>query len=417
MDCKSIICDANNLYEAYLKTIKGSKWKETTQKFALNYLRNIFKILDELMRMIYEPGEEGSFTLHERGKIRAITTLQPRDRVVRHVLCDDILLPKVRPKLIYDNGASIEGRGIGLARKRFEVHLHRFYMRNGTNQGYILFGDFSKFYDNLVHAIAKAQLLELFDYDPYLDWLLTVIFENFQIDVSYMSDKEFETCIEDIFNKLDYRDIPKELLTGEKWMEKSANIGDQLSQIVGVFYPNKIDTYVKFVRQIKEYGRYMDDFYIMSASREELLDILEAIKEIAKELGIHLNLKKTHIVKMDEVYKYLQIKYTLTETGHVIKRINPKRVTCLRRKLKALAEKVRNGELAYQAVEEMFRSWMGSFYKLLSKDQRRNLIFLYEDLFDKKVVIRKQSGKRKMFIFDRKGEDHGAKQSGSHSQQ
>lgn len=83
MDCKSIICDANNLYEAYLKTIKGSKWKETTQKFALNYLRNIFKLIDELLKQSYLPGEEGEFTLNERGKIRPITTLQPRDRLVR----------------------------------------------------------------------------------------------------------------------------------------------------------------------------------------------------------------------------------------------------------------------------------------------------------------------------------------------
>ena len=29
----------------------------------------------------------------------------------------------------------------------------------------------------------------------------------------------------DTFNKLEYRNIPKEKLTGEKWMEKSVNIG------------------------------------------------------------------------------------------------------------------------------------------------------------------------------------------------
>lgn len=111
MDCKSIICDANNLYEAYLKTIKGSKWKETTQKFALNYLRNIFKLIDELLKQSYLPGEEGEFTLNERGKIRPITTLQPRDRLVRHVVCDEILMPEVEKKIIYDNGASIKRSG------------------------------------------------------------------------------------------------------------------------------------------------------------------------------------------------------------------------------------------------------------------------------------------------------------------
>ncbi|MFR4579799.1 MAG: hypothetical protein ACLT76_09460 [Clostridium fessum] len=38
-------------------------------------------------------------------------------------------------------------------------------------------------------------------------------------------------------------------------------------------------------------------------------------------------------------------------------------------------------------VENMFRGWMGSFYKLLSKEQRKNLIGLYEDLFEKSIAI------------------------------
>lgn len=401
MDCKSIICDANNLYEAYLKTVKSSQWKETTQKFALNYLRNIFKLLDELVNQTYRPGEEGSFTLNERGKIRPITTLQPRDRVIRHVVCDDILMPEVEKHIIYDNGASIKGRGMSHARKRFEVHLHQIYMEKGTNELYGLFGDFKKFYDNIIHDIAKNQLLELLQYDEYLDWLLTVIFENFEIDVSYMSDEEFEHCIDDIFNKLDYRQIPKDLLTGEKMMAKSLNIGDQLSQIVGIYYAHPIDDYVKTVRGIRYYGRYMDDFYIFSDSKEELLDLLENIDRIASELGIHLNMKKTHIVKLSSTYKYLQVKYTLTETGAVIKRINPTRVTKMRRKLKKLAVLVHNGERTYEAVEEMFRSWMGSFYKLMSKEQRLGMIHLFEDLFDKKIIFYKQSGKWKMKIYER----------------
>ena len=38
-------------------------------------------------------------------------------------------------------------------------------------------------------------------------------------------------------------------------------------------------------------------------------------------------------------------------------------------------------------LHDMFRGWMGSFYKLLSKEQRKNLIGLYEDLFEKSITI------------------------------
>ena len=35
----------------------------------------------------------------------------------------------------------------------------------------------------------------------------------------------------------------------------------------------------------------------------------------------------------------------------------------------------------------MFRGWMGGFYKLLSREQRKNLMGLYEDLFEKSITI------------------------------
>ncbi len=396
MRYEEILCDANVLYKAYKASIKGSKWKEATQKYMLNFLRYIFQIQEELLSRTLANGQTREFSLRERGRTRPITSLQTKDRIVRHALCDEILIPEVRKKIIYDNGASLEGRGISHSRKRFEVHLRKYYREYG-NEGYILFGDFSKFYDNIIHEIAKQELLKLFDNDEFIDWLLTLIFDGFKIDVSYMTDNEYANCLDGMFNKLEYRLIPKESFTGEKFMAKSVNIGDQLSQVIGVYYPYRMDNYVKYVRSQKYYARYMDDWYIMNPSKEELLDILNHIRIIAKELGIHINEKKTRIVKIGGTYKYLQIKYTLTENGKIIKRMNSKRVTSMRRKLKKLATKVETGEVSYENIENMFRSWMGSFYKLLSRQQRENLIRLYENLFDKEVSV----VNKKLVIFDK----------------
>lgn len=347
MNYEEIVCDANNLYRAYKVSVKSSKWKESTQKFMMNFLRYIFEIQDDLINRTLQNGPTQEFELHERGRIRPITSIQIRDRIVRHSLCDEVLLPEVRKHIIYE--------------------------------------------------IAKRELLKLFNDDEFIDWLLTLIFKGFQIDVSYMSDEEYEACMTDTFNKLEYRNIPKEKLTGEKWMEKSVNIGDQLSQVIGIYYPYPIDNYVKYVRQQKFYGRYMDDWYIMNPSKEELEELLENVCKIAAELGIHINRKKTRIVKISSKYKFLQIKYTLTDTGKVIKRINPDRVTAMRRKLKKLAVKVGHEEADYDNVENMFRGWMGGHYKLLSREQRKNLIQLYEDLFSKKITI----VNKKLIVSDR----------------
>lgn len=143
----------------------------------------------------------------------------------------------------------------------------------------------------------------------------------------------------------------------------------------------------KYVASQKYYGRYMDDWYIISNSKEDLHILLNDIIKIAGELGIHINQKKTHILKVSSTYKYLQIKYQLTDNGRIIKRINPDRITAMRRKLKKLAVKHNNGDIEYAHIENMFKSWMGSFYKLMSKQQRNSLIDLFEGLFNRHVEI------------------------------
>lgn len=139
----------------------------------------------------------------------------------------------------------------------------------------------------------------------------------------------------------------------------------------------------------------------MSPSKEELKDLLSHISDIAAELGIHINEKKTRIVKISGTYKYLQIKYTMTREGRIIKRLNPKRVTSMRRKLKKLAGKAKNGDILYKDVENMYRSWMGDFYKLMSRQQRQHLIQLYEELFGKSISIKN----KKMVIVDQNSKE------------
>lgn len=400
MSCyEDVVCDTNTLYEAYKASIKGSKWKYSTQKFMLEYLLNIYDIRDDLKNRTLQNGPVIEFTQNERGRIRAITSIPIRDRIIRHALCDSVFMPEVRKRTIYDNGASLKNKGISFQRKRFEIHLRRYYKAYG-NAGYILFGDFSKFYDNIIHSIAKDQLLTLCDNDEFITWILDIIFDGFKIDMSYLSDDQFSTCLSGVFNKNEYRKIPKSQLTGEKWMDKSVTIGDQLSQIIGIYYAHEIDNYVKYVRSIKFYGRYMDDWYIMSNSKEQLIGIYGHIKEIAERLGIHINEQKTHIVKMSSTYRYLQIRYTLTKDGKVLKRINPKRVTSMRRKLKKLKVKLDEGDTSYDDIENMFQSWMCGYYKLMSRKQRINIIKLYEESYNVDISIEK---KKKKLIFEKRG--------------
>ena len=376
MDYKSIMTNTDLLYKACKDAVKTSCWKSESQQFKLNILENVSKLKQELKNQTYKSGKTREFTLSERGKVRAISSLSPYDKTVRHAFCDNILVPTLSRYLIYDNGASIKGKGISHTRKRFEVHLHKFFREHNSNDGYILFGDFSKYYDNIRHDKAKEDICKIFHYDSYVSWLLDELFKGFEIDMSN-SEKSISELMDMKFNKLEYINPHK----NEKMIPKSVNIGDQLSQIVGVFYPHKIDNYIKIIQSNKYYGRYMDDFYIIHHDKEYLKRLLEDIKRIADEYGIYINLKKTRIVKLSSTYKFLQIRYSLTSTGKLIKRINPKRTTAMRKRLKKLYKKYLNKQVEYKDIENMYKSWIGSYHKVLSNQSLNNLNNLYNNLF------------------------------------
>ena len=379
---KDIMTDANNIYEAYLQTIKSSKWKPETQRCMLNFLTVISKKKKELSDQTYQTQQGGEFFLNERGKTRAICTKNIEDRIVRHVACDKILTPELKKKLIFENGASIPGKGTDFNKRVFERDLHKFYRDNNSNDGYVLFMDFSKYYDNIIHSKLLKDVMKHFDDDPYLKWLLEDFLNSSNIDVSYMDDKEYSECLYSLFNSIDYRNANYPKL-GKKFMEKSLEIGNQDSQIFGVFYPHRIDNYIKYVRSEKYYGRFADDSYIIHKSKEHLQDLLQDIIKIADEYGIHINLKKTRIVKLSSTYKFLQVRYSLTGTCKVIKRINPKAVTRVRQKLKSFAKKLDDGEMDIETIHNWYKSWFSNYKSLMSKKQRKHLDRLYNKLFIK----------------------------------
>ena len=73
------------------------------------------------------------------------------DKTVNHLFCDEVLTPAISKYLIYDNGASQKDKGVAFHRRRFEAHLHQYYMEHGSNEGYILLVDYSGYYANIPH--------------------------------------------------------------------------------------------------------------------------------------------------------------------------------------------------------------------------------------------------------------------------
>lgn len=345
-----------------------------------NYLAKLVATSHELKNRTYVARKGPTFTVHERGKLRVIRANPFSDRVIRRCFCNEVLIPKLSKHLIHDNGASLTGKGISFTRKRFEQHLHEYYRKYHTNEGYILLMDYSKYYDNIRHDKLKAEIAKYID-DPESLWLLDCILKNFDIDVSYLNDKQYSHCLDMKFNSEKQYKLPAKYFTGKKFMAKSLAIGDQVSQISSVFFPTRIDTYVKVVRSVRWYGRYMDDSYIISNNKNFLHDMLAKITEIAHDLGIFMNTKKTHIMKLNHTFVWLKLRYKLTATGHLVKKINPKTVTRERRKLKKYRKMVSKGIMPLSDVQNSFKSWYCNYEKLMSYRTKKNMKYLYYNLF------------------------------------
>ena len=286
------------------------------------------------------------------------------DKTVNHLLCDEILSPAISPFLIYDNGASQKNKGVAFSRKRLEAHLHKYYREHKSNDGYILLMDFSGYYSSVSYKKCLQVMNNLLrnvnnEERAMTMWILQNLFQVFSIE----SNKD-----------------------------RGINIGSQPSQNIGIAYPSRIDNYIKIVKGCKYYGRYTDDSYIIHESKEFLTEVLDGVLKIADKLELVINPRKTYITKLSQTFKFLQLKYSLTETGRIIRRINPKAITRQRRKLKAYKRLLDNNRLTYKEIENIFKGWMASNYKNMSQQQITNMSQLYYDLF-KEVPKWKNHGK------------------------
>lgn len=385
MDKSEIItCSTPNLYTAFRAACKTSPYKKTTMQFAERRLTEIARAQEELHARTWSITPMPAFRITERGRPREIRGNYPYDRMILHSYLDYALAPELSRKLIYDNYASQEGKGTSLARQRFEMFLHECFRRYGTNAFRIQMTDLSKFYDNVQHAKLKNTIRENIEWDSFHSYMIDEILRSFRVDVSYMTDAEHVGCMETKYNSLEHALIPRVLLTGEKWMDKSIDIGNHASQIFSIFYPTRADTYVKCVKSIRPYGRYMDDSFIMSDSVEQLRDVMGGLREIYADLGLYINENKTQMVRADHDFKWLGRIYRVTNTGKVLMKPQQEIITRERRKLKKYASMLDDNVLQFDYIFNQFRAWQGVFYPVMSKEQRSTMDRLYDDLFIKK---------------------------------
>lgn len=330
-----------HLYESYKKCRCGVSWKGSVQKFISQAPLQTYRIWKELDDGTWKSKGFYSFNVVERGKLRHIQSVTMSERIVQKCLCDHALVPVLQPTFIYDNSASTKNKGYHFAIGRCEKHLHDHFRKYGQ-EGYVLVFDFSKYFENISHEVVEKIVKRNFT-DRKLVGLLMYLVRAFG-------------------------DI-------------GLGLGSQISQVFALAVPGAIDHYIKDQLGVHGYGRYMDDGYILSDSKDFLVRCLESIKRICGDLGIKLNAKKTRIIKLSKGFTFLKCRFFLTKTGKVIKKIYKLSVTRMRRKLKKFAPMVEAGILTNEDVYQAFQSWRAYADHFDAWHTVQNMTKLYNSLF------------------------------------
>lgn len=317
------VCNRTNLFYAADKSKRLVMWKASVQNWSIHQLLNTERLYRDLKAGKDVRKGFSHFTIFERGKQRNISAVRFYERIVQKCLCENVLYPAYTRSLLYDNGASQQGKGVKFSQDRLIKHLRQHFKKFGKN-GYILLIDFKGYFENIDHVALKSLYRKIF------------------------KDKRLLRLIDSFV---------------DAYGNNGLGLGSETSQMHAIAFPNIIDHAVTEKIKGVMFGRYMDDSYVIAKDKKTLYRALALIKQICNKLKIVLSPKKTKIVSLKNCFVYLKTVFHFTDTGKIIKKPCRKNVTRERRKVKKQIRLIKSGKLGLPEFQKSFESWAGSMLR------------------------------------------------------
>ncbi len=287
------------LYSAYSDCRRTKRNTINALKFEFDLEDNIFSLLNDLNKKTYNPQRSICFIVIEPTP-REIFAAEFRDRIVHHLLINNI--EKIfEKKFIFDSGACRKNKGTHFCTNRLKKSIRQI-TQNHTRKVYYCQLDISGFF----MSINKKTLYKIFankirkedkpkKWKEKILWLSRkIIFNNPTENYLYQGDKNLQKLIpnrKSLFKSKEGRGLP---------------IGNYSSQFFANIYLNELDQFVKRKLKCKHYLRYVDDFILLSTSKEKLkLWRNEINKFLQEELELELNPRKTKIQPIDKGIDFL----------------------------------------------------------------------------------------------------------------
>lgn len=293
------IYSKDNLRKAYKNAKKGKGWYAEVKEVEKDLDHYLDELRESLINHTYKTSPYEVFTKVEGNKEREIYKLPfYPDRV-----CQWAILQVIEPFLLKtftkDTYSAIPKRGAmpiikalrGYEKKVkkngkviFKKWIPSILVSDPEGTAYCLKLDIRKYYPTIVHDVLKAKFRELFK-DEELIWILDEIIDS--ISTCPATEENIEilqrlgVCVNIIIDD-----------NGREFIEDvGIPIGNYVSQYDGNFNLSEVDHWIKEVKCVKYYFRYMDDMVIFGSSKEELhslkRDLDEFIADHLKQVVKH----------------------------------------------------------------------------------------------------------------------------------
>ena len=293
-----------DLYQAYYDARRHKRNKPYQLRFEADLERNLNALCDELYNRTYKPYPSTCFIITDPKK-REVFAADFRDRIVHH-LYYNYTHELYERTFIYDSYSCIRKRGTHFGIRRLEQHIRQ-ESQHYTVPCYVLKMDISGYFMHInrqlllsiclatlermsVHRILKhvpttwQQVLDM-DFVRYLT--IEIVLLNPIEDCRLHGSEE------------EWADLPKSKSLFYSPAGCGLPIGNLTSQLFSNVYLNVLDQYVKRKLRCRHYGRYVDDFYVVSADKEYLFEVAERVKEmLLKQLDLEINDGKTKVLSI-----------------------------------------------------------------------------------------------------------------------
>lgn len=250
-------------------------------KFELDLEINLFNLLHEFSTETFKTSEYTYFTVHEP-KPREISKLPYPDHVM-HWAVLNVIDNYIKRTFIRNTFSCIKGRGTHDLFKRLQKDLY-FYDPNKTY--YVFKGDIQKFYDSIFHDVAKRMVRRLIKDKKLLRWLDEVIDskgedKNLPIGTKIaqllsnlilsLFDFDVKNCFYILNSPSTVAHYTQRYINEKIDQAHTKEDYEELSK-GSIYLAEKYNTYLK---NIKLYYRYADDFVVLHEDKIFLHHMIE----------------------------------------------------------------------------------------------------------------------------------------------